>query len=579
MNSIKDVKAAYMITRGANFQQQPLNLVGSSVFGRYPKISIEKTYNMFESQGWMVPYAGYDIAINSVILGSSQSGVGRGIFASTKFDCLVTVVDNNVFLIKINYNQLLNKFVTTLVANIGKLATYTGVVYITENNRPQILISDNVNLYCYDPTTPTNPEFQIVTIDFVPGYITFHDNYFISATNTNQWRLSATNNGNSWPTTASSTGSLQTKPDNVQAVVRFPSKGNMIFVIGSIVTEAWFDTGAQLFPYQRNNQFNIDYGCISPATVAYMDETVVWLGKNEKSGPIILASNGGMPKKISTDGIDYLFSELQNPQDSQGFIYRQDGHIFYQINFYSDNLSLFYDFNMDKFYHCSDQNLNYFISAEVAFYQNQYYFVSKNTGNLYAFDTTFTTYTDSDVRYNTNVVYEIPRIRTCANIRLASQEYFISNDLGFTIESGETDYQKQDIGQGDFIYQNGNIIVSQGESGAGDELYLQTQDEDFLISQDGKYFGEQQLGNSDGIPFVTQQNVYIYTTPSVDMAISYDGGASFSNNFRYDLPSIGQRRNRLIWWQGGMCNDLVAKFQFNGLGRFVCTDGIVNVRT
>jgi hypothetical protein len=68
MNSTKDVKAAYMITRGANFQQQPLNLVGSSVFGRYPKISIEKTYNMFESQGWMVPYAGYGIAINSVIL-------------------------------------------------------------------------------------------------------------------------------------------------------------------------------------------------------------------------------------------------------------------------------------------------------------------------------------------------------------------------------------------------------------------------------------------------------------------------------------------------------------------------------
>ena len=123
--------------------------------------------------------------------------------------------------------------------------------------------------------------------------------------------------------------------------------------MGSIVTEAWFDTGAQLFPYQRNNQFNIDYGCLQPATVAYMDEFVVWLAQNEKSGPIIVYSNGGMPQKITTDGIDYLFSTLQNPQDSQAFLYRQDGHLFYHINFYSDNLSLFYDFMTQKFYHAS----------------------------------------------------------------------------------------------------------------------------------------------------------------------------------------------------------------------------------
>ena len=92
-----------------------------------------------------------------------------------------------------------------------------------------------------------------------------------------------------------------------------------------------------------------------PAAVAYMDEIVVWLAGNEKSGPIIMYSDGGMPKKITTDGIDFVFSNLNNPSDSEAFIFRQDGHLIYHINFYTDNLSLFYDFNLDKFYHACDE--------------------------------------------------------------------------------------------------------------------------------------------------------------------------------------------------------------------------------
>ena len=132
-----------------------------------------------------------------------------------------------------------------------------------------------------------------------------------------------------------------------------------------------------------------------------------------------------------------MFSLLQNPQDSQGFLYRQDGHLFYHINFYSDNLSLFYDFGNDKFYHACDQNLNYFIASEVSFINNQYYFISKNNGNLYSFDTVFTTYQDTTPN-GTVEIHEIPRIRTCAmNMRTPGQDYFlVINDLGFTIESG-----------------------------------------------------------------------------------------------------------------------------------------------
>lgn len=571
-----------MIGRGQNFRQFPVNIVGSSIFGRYPKISIEKTYNMFMSDQFMVPYGGYNIGISAIDFLNAIEG--RAIVTSTKFNKLVVVEGSNVFLVTIVFDQIFNRVTIFQVFRIGQLQTETGVVYIAENNKPQIGISDGTAFYIYDPTL--NPVFQNVPLNFKPGYLTFHDTYFILAASqdstysppaNNTWRLSGQNDGLTWPANSSSVGLLQTKPDNVQAVVRFPSKGNMIFVMGSIVTEAWFDTGAQLFPYQRNNQFNIDYGCLQPATVAYMDEFVVWLAQNEKSGPIIIYSDGGMPKKITTDGIDYLFSTLSNPSNSQAFLYRQDGHLFYHINFYSDNISLVYDFSTQKFYHACDQDLNYFIASEVAFFNNQYYFVTKNNGNLYAFDTTITTYEEVDSEGH-SILHEIPRIRTCANIRTPDQNYQIINDIGFTIESGETDYEQQSLGEIILVTQDGIPLATQ----PGETAQLITQDDIDLLTQDGLIMVTQQpIGDMTAL-FIAQQEgntgITNLSLPHVDLSISIDGGASFGNEWAYYLPPIGHRKNRLMWWQVGMANDFVPQFKFWGMGRFVATDGIANTR-
>jgi hypothetical protein len=511
-----------MIARFQNNQEILINVAGSSTFGRYPKISAEKTYNMFlnidsgdgdeEAKKWLVPYSGYQVAIPS---SSFKNGsVGRGIYSSTKLNRLVVVIDENVFLVNIFFDQNLEKSYDTSVIKIGELSTARGVVYIAENNKPQILISDSTQLYLYDATL--SPAFRIVSgIDFIPGQIDFHDTYFLCAAQvdkgydppaTNIWRLSGQNDGLSWPSDASSVGILQTKPDNIKAVVRFPSKGNAIIVIGQTVAEPWYDVGYQLFPYQRNASLNMDYGCLNPATIAATDTIVVWLAQNEKSGPTIVYSDGSDIKKISTDGIDYLFSQLTNPADSRAFIYRQDGHLFYHINFYTDNISLFYDFNTGKFYHACDENLNYFIADCVAFFNNQYYFLSKNDGNLYAFDTIFTTYDGK----------EIPRIRICKSIRNRKQEFFIINDLGFTIETGQIPYQKQTDGS--------------------------------------------------------------YVAPKVSLSFSKDGGYSFGSDISYEINNQAYGINKLMFWNLGYANDFIPMFKFWGMGRFVCTDGIANIR-
>lgn len=657
-----------MITRGPQFEQFPINVAGSSSFGRYPKISNEQTFNMFMSDNFMVPYSGYvQIPFFDIDADGSLGSVGRALHNSTKLNRMVAVVDNSVYLINIFFDANDDMTFDKSAIKIGSLNTSVGHVWITENNKPQIVISDGTAIYYYDPTL--TPAFQVATkdgtapISFTPGYISYHDTYilaaasndtFVSNNANNTWRLGVINGAGllTFPDNAANVGILQTKPDNTQAVLRFPSKGNAILVMGETVTEPWYDVGYQLFPYNRNNTYSIDYGVLNPATIAANDEIVVWLASNEQSGPIIFYTSGGEFKRITTDGIDFLFSQLEAPEDSQAFLYRQDGHLFYHINFYTDNLSLFYDFNTQKFYTACDEHLNYFIAGDMAFFNNQYYFLTQNNGFLYAFDTIYTTYNG----------VEIPRFRTVRNARNPMQEYRIMNDVGFTIEQGDDNpitngVENITIQNGGFGYTTATLsfLGGNGLNAMATATVSTGQVTSIIVTSPGSGYtvAPTVMINGDGTgatatatvsggnvvaititaagtgytttptvvitgvgvgaaafaTFSYQQIVSVtitnpgqnYTYPPlvivtgdgsgavlsttltdtsahVDLSVSYDGGDTFGSDWAYVLNPNGQRKNKLQWWQLGIENDSVLKFSFWGLGRFVCTDGILNLR-
>ena len=312
-------------------QRLPLNIVGSNKFGRYPKISSEKTYNMFISDEWMVPTPGH-----IKILDIDPLLEGRGIFTSIRGGFMLAVIGSTVFAIdneieKIGRTIPVGDITENIARRVGGLDTFTGDVFIDENDAEQIAICDKKDIYIYDYK---NNVFNKAPLDFRPGYVAFQDGYFIAPDlERPQWRLSEINNGLVWPAGASNVGSLQTKPDNARACVRVPGKGNQLFVMGEAVTEAWNDVGYKLFPYYRTNSFNIDYGCVNQSTIATSDQFVIWLARNEKSAPVIMVSAGGAPRQISTDGINFALSQLEDPEDSYGFLFKSDGHLFYQVRF------------------------------------------------------------------------------------------------------------------------------------------------------------------------------------------------------------------------------------------------------
>ncbi len=530
-------------------QDVPLKIVGGSNFGRYPKISQEQTWNFIVSDDFLVPYAGYATA---VVLNSSEKG--RGIYTTFNGELMVAVIGNNFY--KITQNTTTGQLQSF---SRGSLQTYDGDVYIAENNNAEICITDGVYVYVYNWLTDSNiVQLTAAQYDYTiysnPGYISFQNGRFILACqNTNYWILSGFNNAFSWPIGASNpelVGSIQTKPTRMQAAIPVPGGGNNLIVMGSNVAESWQDVGAALFPYQRATTYNVDYGCLNAASIAELDNLIVWLAVNEQSGPIIMYATGSQTKMISTDGISYVLANLSNAGNCTGFLFRQDGHMIYQFTFPDDNISYAYDFNTGLFFNVSDEKLNYHIARQVVLFNNDYYFVSLNGGDIYRFGTQ---YTDAIYTINgTLTPKEIPRIRITPPVRLPTQRYFIAKSLGFTIENGQKNIKTLLPVQSNTL---GQILAT--------ESYVDITTES---------------GNPIGIEATTAQTEFVVNySEAVDLSISRDGGESFGSSWRLNMNPTGHRKSRFIYQRLGIVNDATFQLRFSGFGRFVCTDGLLEV--
>ena len=409
-----------------------LDVVGPSNPGRYKKLNAEATYNMImtdidEGVRALVPYAGYQ-SVKTI----QSSGPARGMYMSPNGDLIIAIYGNGVYSITASTTQSGENII--FYEQVGSLNSYTGNMYIAENEKAEIAMVDGIFIYIYNYKNST---FQIVNptsfeeSPFSPVHIAYQDGYFIIADgNTNQFRLSSLENSSVYP--PEYTGSIQTK--NASYCVAVSAHGRQLFIFGKTVTEVYYDnpdqnTGVLIsMPYQRDNSINIDYGCLNASTVKSGFGMIVWVGISELSNPVILVSMGGSPEVISTDGINFKMSTLTNPEDCYAMLYQQDGHIFYQLTFYSDNFTLLLDFKTRKFYYATDEDLNMHIAKYIVYYHNTHYFLSNKNNILYEMSSSIYNY-DGKI---------IPRLRLTKQVRKKNYRLVRITEVGVIAESGYT---------------------------------------------------------------------------------------------------------------------------------------------
>lgn len=519
-------------------EQLPVNVMGSSKFGVWPKISLEKTYNMYISDNWMIGFPGYKkVALDGL------PGEGRAIFRSVRGNFLIAVVGSGVYTLN---NSLTPTF-------IGTLDTNSGEVFIDENLSGQICLVDGLKAYIYNYVAGGGVVAQTLVdgtnTPIVPNYVCFHGTFFLiasslSSTNSYLWFafVRDTDTKIKW----FSTQSIITKPDSAIAVKRLPGRSNNVIVFGRSVAEIHTLTGeSDTSVYVRVSSYNIDNGCISVSTIAASEDTVAWLAVNESNSPVIMVTNGAETKQISTDGIDHLMENIVFPEESTAFFFRQNGHLFYQLTFFNpkDNLTICYDFTTNQFFHLSDQNLNYHIARDMVYFNEKSYIISLIDAAVYETGEKFDTYSYSTDPKDIGEL--IPRIRICGTLRKKDSSTFRCGLFTFWIEQGVNNYFDDAVCNG--------VLVT--------EITNQT-----IISESGDIMlGE--FGSCD----------YNFNRPRVDMSISKNGNESFSNFVGRELNPMSHFRNQIRWQRIGQANELTIQLRFWGFNRMVVTDGVASI--
>ena len=175
--------------RSPTFTLLPVfDVVGSTKLGRYPKISIEQTFNMIISDDFLVPYAGHKLVTQII-----NQAEGRAIFTSIRYNHMIVVIANNVYAIATNLSATL----------IGSIGTSEGDVYIDENNNSQISICDMQAIWVFDYLHATFTKATIdgtQALDFIPGYISYQNGRIVAAClNTPGWALSEVGDASKYP--------------------------------------------------------------------------------------------------------------------------------------------------------------------------------------------------------------------------------------------------------------------------------------------------------------------------------------------------------------------------------------------
>ncbi len=213
-----------------------------------------------------------------------------------------------------------------LTPPLGAIADDGSPVQVLQNGL-QLFVSSAGHGYLHDGISLT---------EVVVAYTsTFKDGYFIAQQpGTNNFQISKFRDGKIW--NAIDYGVKEGGPDRLMSV---GSDRNYLWLLGQQSSEAWVDTGAVNFPFQRADGGLIRAGIYAPWSLQELPDGLAWLGLDIRGGGVVWRTRGLELQRISNHALEYAFQQYLakwgEPALSQAtsHTYQEQGHVFYRIDF------------------------------------------------------------------------------------------------------------------------------------------------------------------------------------------------------------------------------------------------------
>ena len=311
------------------------NFLGPSYVAQSPIADGERTMNWYaepaQVPGESGPMALYPTpGVTSLV--TADDAPGRAMIAVK--DRTFCVMGRTLYEISSTY-VLTSRNPSTPMVNDGKPATISwngdggGELFITSGNYGYIFtLSSNAFAQVRDPAVDggTTMGAQL-------------DGYFIALdTSTSTIYLSDLLDGTTWDATQYQQRLIESDPWVSIAVLN-----RQLWLLGSLTSEVWFDSGKTPFPFEPHPSGLVLYGCAAPYSTVVTGETLVWLAATKDGIGQVVQTTDFTPDVVSSLAVSTALAGYSTIGNAIGDSYSEIGHTFYVLTFPTEQKTWAFD--------------------------------------------------------------------------------------------------------------------------------------------------------------------------------------------------------------------------------------------
>lgn len=204
-------------------------------------------------------------------------------------------------------------------------------------NGIQILIVSGAHAYCF--TLATNALLDVTDqLAGTPIQCDCSDTYFIVCfENSNKYQMSQVLDGTTWP--GQLVNEVSVFSDNITSII---VNHRELWVYGQQRSQVFQDTGsAEIFDAIPGAL--LEQGCAATFSVTRLDNSVFWIGQDERGALVAWRSNGYTPSRISTYAVEVWLSQQTNVSSLVAYSYQDRGHLFWVLYVPGSDCTWVYD--------------------------------------------------------------------------------------------------------------------------------------------------------------------------------------------------------------------------------------------
>src|ERR1700744_5697280 len=218
----------------------------------------------------------------------------------------------------------------------GTVATDSNPASICANSI-QLLVVSGGHAYCL--TFATNVLVEVTSqLVGVPVQCDCSDTFgVVMFQNSNKFQISQVLDFTTWP--GQLVDEVSVYSDNIVSII---FNHRELWVFGQKRTQVYQDTGSTEV-YDVISGALIENGCAATFSTVRLDNSVFWIGQDERGALMAWRSNGYTPARISTHAVEVWLSRQNNLSQLVSYSYQDRGHLFWVLYVPNSDCSWVYD--------------------------------------------------------------------------------------------------------------------------------------------------------------------------------------------------------------------------------------------